>query len=49
MPICVKDIQKLDSLKKLELIAGKNGLDKPIEWSFCLKVIMECYQIKLIK
>lgn len=39
MPICVKDIQKLDSLKKLELIAGKNGLDKPIEWIY----VAECF------
>lgn len=39
MPICVKDIQKLDSLKKLELIAGKDGLDKPIEWIY----VAECF------
>lgn len=39
MSITVKDIQKLDSLKEMELVAGNNGLEKSIEWIY----VAECF------
>ena len=40
MSIIVKDIQKLESLKEMELIAGKTGLEKNIEWIY----VAECFE-----
>ena len=40
MSITVKDIQKLESLKELELIAGNKGLEKSVEWIY----VAECFE-----
>ncbi|WP_160692709.1 PucR family transcriptional regulator [Clostridium sp. C2-6-12] len=40
MSISVKDILKLDSLKKIKLIGGENGLEKGIEWIY----VAECFE-----
>lgn len=40
MSISVKDIFKLDSLKKLNLLAGEAGLEKGIEWIY----VAECFE-----
>jgi sugar diacid utilization regulator len=40
MPISVKDIFKLDTLEKLELVAGNEGLQKEIEWIY----VAECFE-----
>lgn len=39
MSIMVKDIIKLNSLKKMELIAGSDGLERHIEWIY----VAECF------
>lgn len=40
MSISVKDILKLDSLKKINLLAGEAGLEKGIEWIY----VAECFE-----
>jgi len=40
MSISVKDILKLDSLKKINLIGGEAGLEKYIEWIY----VAECFE-----
>jgi PucR family transcriptional regulator, proline-responsive transcriptional activator len=40
MSISVKDILKLDSLKKINLVAGEAGLEKYIEWIY----VAECFE-----
>lgn len=40
MSISVKDILKLDSLNKIELVGGKSGLEKYIEWIY----VAECFE-----
>ncbi|OOM80249.1 purine catabolism regulatory protein [Clostridium puniceum] len=40
MAISVKDILKLDSLKKINLVGGKAGLEKCIEWIY----VAECFE-----
>lgn len=40
MSISVKDIFKLDSLKKIELVGGAAGLEKCIEWIY----VAECFE-----
>lgn len=40
MPISVKDILKLDTLKKIELVAGDEGLQRSIEWIY----VAECFE-----
>ncbi|EHJ01563.1 transcriptional regulator, PucR family [Clostridium sp. DL-VIII] len=40
MSISVKDILKLDSLKKIGLVAGEAGLEKGIEWIY----VAECFE-----
>ncbi|MDR3593928.1 PucR family transcriptional regulator ligand-binding domain-containing protein [Clostridium sp.] len=40
MSISVKDILKLDSLKKIKLVGGEAGLEKYIEWIY----VAECFE-----
>lgn len=40
MPISVKDILKLDTLKKMELVGGQHGLERAIEWIY----VAECFE-----
>ncbi|BCZ47511.1 transcriptional regulator [Clostridium gelidum] len=40
MSIIVKDIQKLESLKEMELVAGKIGLERNVEWIY----VAECFE-----
>ncbi len=40
MPISVKDILKLDTLKKMELVGGQDGLERAIEWIY----VAECFE-----
>jgi len=40
MSISVKDILKLDSLKKINLVGGEAGLEKCIEWIY----VAECFE-----
>jgi sugar diacid utilization regulator len=40
MSISVKDILKLDSLKKIKLVGGETGLEKGIEWIY----VAECFE-----
>ena len=40
MSISVRDIFKLDSLKKINLVAGEAGLEKCIEWIY----VAECFE-----
>lgn len=40
MSISVKDILKLDSLKKINLVGGETGLEKYIEWIY----VAECFE-----
>lgn len=40
MSITIKDIQKLESLKEMELIAGNKGLEKSVEWIY----VAECFE-----
>lgn len=40
MSISVKDIFKLDSLKKIKLVGGEAGLEKCIEWIY----VAECFE-----
>ncbi|MEQ8154978.1 MAG: PucR family transcriptional regulator ligand-binding domain-containing protein [Clostridiaceae bacterium] len=40
MAIMIKDILKLESLKKLKLVGGSGGLEKCIEWIY----VAECFQ-----
>ena len=40
MSIIVKDIQKLESLKEMELVAGNTGLGRTIEWIY----VAECFE-----
>lgn len=40
MSISVKDILKLDSLKKIKLVGGEAGLEKGIEWIY----VAECFE-----
>ena len=40
MSISVKDILKLDSLKKINLVGGEAGLEKYIEWIY----VAECFE-----
>lgn len=40
MSISVKDILKLDSLKKINLISGESGLEKCVEWIY----VAECFE-----
>ncbi|NSB32960.1 PucR family transcriptional regulator [Clostridium saccharoperbutylacetonicum] len=40
MSISVKDIFKLDSLQKVELVSGEAGLEKCIEWIY----VAECFE-----
>ena len=40
MPISMRDIFKLDTLEKLELVAGNEGLQKEIEWIY----VAECFE-----
>ncbi|HEY5525914.1 MAG TPA: PucR family transcriptional regulator ligand-binding domain-containing protein [Clostridium sp.] len=40
MSILVKDIVKLDSLKKINLVGGEAGLEKCIEWIY----VAECFE-----
>ena len=40
MSIIVKDIQKLESLKEMELVAGKIGLERKVEWIY----VAECFE-----
>ncbi|WP_143315924.1 PucR family transcriptional regulator [Clostridium sp. HBUAS56017] len=40
MSISVRDIFKLDSLKKINLVAGETGLEKSIEWIY----VAECFE-----
>ena len=40
MSIIVKDIQKLESLKEMELVAGNAGLERTVEWIY----VAECFE-----
>ncbi|MCE5220825.1 MAG: PucR family transcriptional regulator ligand-binding domain-containing protein [Clostridium sp.] len=40
MSIIVKDIQKLESLKEMELVAGNTGLERTVEWIY----VAECFE-----
>ena len=40
MPISVKDIINLDTLKKIKLVAGQEGLQRAIEWIY----VAECFE-----
>lgn len=40
MSISVKDILKLDSLRKINLVGGEGGLEKSIEWIY----VAECFE-----
>jgi Regulator of polyketide synthase expression len=40
MSVSVKDILKLDSLKKIKLVGGEAGLEKGIEWIY----VAECFE-----
>ena len=40
MSIMVKDILKLETLKGMELVGGKLGLEKCIEWIY----VAECFE-----
>lgn len=40
MPISVKDILKLDTLKKMEIVGGQDGLERAIEWIY----VAECFE-----
>ena len=40
MSISVRDIFKLDSLKKINLVGGEGGLEKSIEWIY----VAECFE-----
>ena len=38
MSIIVKDIQKLESLKEMELVAGKTGLERTCRMDICSRM-----------
>lgn len=40
MSIIVKDIQKLESLKEMKLVAGNRGLERIVEWIY----VAECFE-----